>query len=54
MIKKLSVIGDIYVWATLKLYQNRKGYTTEVNIREYLLIGDVTADYLADDITHKI
>lgn len=52
--KKLSVIGDIYVWATLKLYQNRKGYITEVNIREYLLLGDVTADYLADDITHKI
>lgn len=51
--KKLSVIGDIYVWATLKLYQNNKGTYTEVNIREYLLLGDVSADYLEDDTTHK-
>lgn len=51
--EKLSVIGDIYLWATLKLYQNNKGWTTEVNIREYLLLGDASADYLADDITHK-
>lgn len=51
--QKLSVIGDIYVWATLKLYQNHKGTTTEVNIREYLLLGDASADYLADDTTHN-
>lgn len=52
--KDISVIGDIYVWATLKLYQNNKGTTTEVNIREYLLLGDATADYLEDDTTHNI
>lgn len=52
--KKLSVIGDIYVWATLKLYQNHKGsYTTNTNIKEYLLLGDVSADYLADNIIHN-
>lgn len=50
--QNLSVIGDIYVWATLKLYQNHKSTTTEVNIREYLLLGDASADYLADDTTH--
>lgn len=53
----LSVIGDIYVWATIKLYQNNKGKNTqslaEKNIREYLLLGDVSADYLEDDTTHK-
>lgn len=51
--QKLSVIGDIYVWATLKLYQNHKSATTEVNIREYLLLGDASADYLADDTAHN-
>lgn len=52
--KKLSVIGDIYVWATLKLYQNHKGsYTTDTNIKEYLLLGDVSADYLANNIIHN-
>lgn len=51
--QNLSTIGDIYVWATLKLYQNHKGTTTEVNIREYLLLGDASADYLADDTAHN-
>ncbi|MBR1691643.1 MAG: hypothetical protein IJ711_02585 [Lachnospiraceae bacterium] len=51
--QKLSVIGDIYVWATLKLYQNYADYYSKKNIREYLLLGDVSADYLADDKTHK-
>lgn len=51
---RLSNIGDIYVWATLKLYQNDQSYYTKVNIREYMLLGDVSADYLQDDITHKM
>lgn len=52
--QKLSVIGDIYLWATLKLYQNHKtNYSTHVNIKEYLLLGDVSADYLADNIIHN-
>lgn len=52
-LEKLSNIGDIYVWATLKLYQNDQSYYAKVNIREYLLLGDVSADYLQNDITHK-
>lgn len=51
--QKLSNIGDIYVWATLKLYQNDKSIYARKNIREYLLLGDVSADYLADDISHN-
>lgn len=51
--QKLTVVGDIYVWATLKLFQNHKQLAADINIREYLLLGDVTADYLADDISHS-
>jgi hypothetical protein len=51
--EKLTVIGDIYVWATIKLYQNNNSPYACVNIREYLLLGDATADYTADDTTHK-
>ena len=46
-----SVIGDIYVWATTELYRNYCNESTEENIREYLLLGDVSADYLAKDVT---
>jgi mannose-6-phosphate isomerase-like protein (cupin superfamily) len=51
--EKLTIIGDIYVWATIKLYQNNNSSNSNKNIREYLLLGDATADYTADDTTHK-
>ncbi len=51
--QKLSILGDIYLWATLKLYQNDHSMYSEKNIREYLVLGDILADYLDDDSTRK-
>lgn len=52
--QKLSVLGDIYLWATLKLYQNNRDQYSEENIREYLVLGDILANYLDDDTTSKL
>ena len=51
LVQKLSIIGDIYLWATLKLYQNDDSTYSQMNIREYLVLGDILADYLDDDST---
>lgn len=42
----LSVIGDVFLWATAMLYKNHPNPQTQTNIQEYLLLGDATADYL--------
>jgi hypothetical protein len=44
--ENFSIIGDIYVSATLALYQNDDSGEAETNIKEYLLLGDPTANYL--------
>ncbi|MEG2184742.1 MAG: C25 family cysteine peptidase [Cloacibacillus sp.] len=46
--KKLTKIGDIFVWGTLELYRNNPESETIDNIREYLLLGDPSADYMDD------
>ena len=44
--KKITKIGDIFVWATLELYRNKPDRHTITNILEYLLLGDPSADYM--------
>jgi hypothetical protein len=40
------VVGDIYLNATLRLYQNFASFlTATTNIKEYILLGDPTVDY---------
>lgn len=43
--QELSKAGDIFNWATIKLYQNVPGENTLHNIYMYLLLGDPTANY---------
>ncbi|MDR2477355.1 MAG: C25 family cysteine peptidase [Treponema sp.] len=46
--QKLTVIGDIFVWATIELYRNYPDRYTVCNILEYLLLGDPSVDYMDD------
>jgi len=46
--EKITIIGDIFVWATLALYRNYPDNLTTTNILEYLLLGDPSSDYMDD------
>ncbi|MFA9381159.1 MAG: C25 family cysteine peptidase [Acetanaerobacterium sp.] len=46
---KLTVIGEIFLKATTMLYKNNPSGQTYTNIKEFLLLGDSTADYLEVD-----
>ncbi|MDR1448407.1 MAG: C25 family cysteine peptidase [Candidatus Ancillula sp.] len=43
--KNISIVGDIYLYATVKLYQNYPDKATTTNIKEYILLGDPTVNY---------
>lgn len=51
--QKLTTIGDILLWATQKLISdNPKSAYVKKNVEEYLILGDVSADYMQQNTTY--